>query len=330
MGGQGRGHQRREGPLAQGGPEQGTGGEAGRGPRGDAQEQQEQDAGLEDREVLGEGRGQRRTAEARDGVQRLDGDGAAGEADDDQAELRQQSGQGAVQRVPCDAAAGQSARGGGPRPWFGERGGQRVVQQPAEEGARRDAHGECGQYQLLGRAPAERREPAELYGDDGGQDGGEQELRQRGEDGGARPGPCGDDPPPGPAPQRARAERGGQQQGDGERDAHQGQGDAERGRHLGGDGLSGDPGGAEVAVEEAAQPVAQDVCGPAVEPGLGADRVEGLGGGRPVGVPGVQDRERRVVPGQPGQQPDDGEDREERAEPPGQVLHPVTRRGCRR
>ncbi|MGY3058110.1 hypothetical protein ACVWZD_002355 [Streptomyces sp. TE3672] len=188
----------------------------------------------------------------------------------------------------------------------------------------------AGQHHLFGPAPAERREPAQLHGDDGGQDGGEQELRQCGEDGGAHPGPCGDDPAPRPAPQRARAEHGGQQHGDRERGAHQGQGDAERGRHIGGDGLSGDPGGAEVAVEEPAQPVAQDVRGPAVEPGLGADRVEGVGGGRPVGVPGVQDRERRVGPGQGGQQPDDGEDGEERAEPPRQVLHPVTRRGCRR
>ncbi|SCD98279.1 hypothetical protein GA0115235_11051, partial [Streptomyces sp. DpondAA-F4a] len=38
---------------------------------------------------MGEGGGQRGGAEPRDGVQRLDGDRATGEPDDDQAELRQ-------------------------------------------------------------------------------------------------------------------------------------------------------------------------------------------------------------------------------------------------
>lgn len=83
-------------------------------------------------------------------------------------------------------------------------------------------------------------------------------------------------------------------------------------------------------MEESAEPAAEDVERAAVEAGFGADGVEGLGGGRPLGVPGAQDREGGVGAGQPGQQADDGEDREERGEPSGEVLHPVTRRGCLR
>lgn len=80
--------------------------------------------------------------------------------------------------------------GGGARPGFGERGGQGVVEQPSEERAGGDAHGEGGQHELLGPAPAEGGEPAQLYGEDGGQDRGEEEFRQCGEHGRAdsRPG----------------------------------------------------------------------------------------------------------------------------------------------
>ncbi len=106
--------------------------------------------------------------------------------------------------------------GGGARPGFGEGGGQRVVQEPPEQRPGGQAHGERGQDGLARVTPAEGGEPAQLDGEDRGQDRGEEELRQCGEHGRADARPGGDEPPPGAAPECAGDEGESQEDGDGE------------------------------------------------------------------------------------------------------------------
>ena len=74
----------------------------------------------------------------------LHGDRTAGEADDEQSEVREQSGHAAAQRLAGDAPARDSARGGRQCPLLGERARQQVVEHPPEQRARGQAERSAG------------------------------------------------------------------------------------------------------------------------------------------------------------------------------------------
>jgi len=182
--------------------------------RGGGQEQQGERARLEDGQVLGECGLEGRTAEAGNVEDLLDGDGAAGEADDEESGVGQQRGHAPAQGLPDDVAAGHSAGGGGQRPGFGEGAGQQVVEEPSEHGPGGQAEGEGGQDRVLRAVPAERWQPAELHAHDGGEHGRGQELGEGGEHSGAGAARAAPAEPPAAQPQGAGAHQRGGATGD--------------------------------------------------------------------------------------------------------------------
>ena len=127
--------------VAQGGAEQQRGRRAGRGRRRPPRAGRGRGCRPGGRAGPGRGRPGGWSAEAGDVEDLLHGDRAAGQADHEQAQVGQQSGHAAAQRLAGDAAGRASAGGGGQRPGFGEGAGQQVVQDAGRAPRRRAGRG---------------------------------------------------------------------------------------------------------------------------------------------------------------------------------------------
>ncbi|CAM5735592.1 hypothetical protein SALBM311S_03952 [Streptomyces alboniger] len=304
------------------------------------QQDHDQRAGLEDGQVLGEGGLEGGAAEAGDVEDLLHRDRPAGQAHYEQAQVRQQSRQAAAYRLAGDTPPGQSACGGGQRPGFGEGAGQQVVEEPSDDGAGGQAEREGRQHRPLGAVPAEGGQPAQLDADDGGEDGRGEELGQRGEDrraAASRTPPV--EAPVGAEPQGAGADQRGGDGGDREGHRHQQQGHPEGLENGGRDLVAGQPRPAGVPVPQSAEPLSEQGERASIQVELGADVGQDLGGGVAVGRACLEDGERRIGPGQPGQQADAAHQGDRERGPPhgrGQVpSHGISaafrcRRGCAR
>lgn len=291
--------------VTEGRADEEAGGEAREGSGESGQQDEGEGAGLEDGEVLGEGGLEGGAAEAGYVEDLLDGDGAAGEADHEQAEVGQQSGYAAAYGLAGRGPPGYAACGGGQCPGFGEGAGQQVVEHPAEQRARGQAEGEGGQHHPLWPVPADRGQPVEVHADDDGEHGRGEELGQRGEHRGraAAAAPvveaaaCAQ-------PQGAGADRRGRDRRHDECGGHQQQRDAEGLDDGRGDLGAGDPRAARVTVRQPAEPLPQELRRARVEAEFVPYGRQYLRRGVAFGRARLEDRERRVGARQPRQQTD--------------------------
>lgn len=195
-------------------------------------------------------------------------DGTADQPHHGRKGLREDTGQRAPRRVPGDVVGCVAVDVPGSGPRFVEGCGQRLVEQTADHRSRRHPEGERGQ----------RRE-------DGDTDGVAPPVQ----------------PSSGAEVQGAGAGQCGDGDGDDERAEHQRDRDREGSRHLGQHHLTGHPGSARVALRQSAQPVHEMAERSLVQAQLFSYGGQLGGRGVRVGGAGPQDRQRGVVPGQPGQ-----------------------------
>lgn len=291
-----------QGAVAQGGAEEGAAQGLDEQAGGDAEQDEGQRRGLQRRQVLGHGGVQGEPPEPRDVEDLLDRDRTADQGDDRGQQLREHPGQRAAQRVAGDEAGREPGGVPGPRPGFVEGGGQHRGEHPADHRPGRHTERERGQHHRRGPLPAAGREPAQPHPAHRGEQRGQQELRQRGENGGPGARPPLPQPSPRPEIQGAGAHQPGDRDGDHERAQHQRDGHPERGRHLGQHGLARHPGDAGVPARQPAQPVHE-----VRERALVQAELLTYGGQLRrrrilIGGAGPQDGQRGVGPGQPGQQ----------------------------
>jgi hypothetical protein len=149
----------------------------------DAEENQCEHGSLQEREILGLGGAQCGPADAWDGEDRLDRNRASGEPDRDQAELGYDGRRGTSYRGCRDAS--RRTPGGSPQtdPTLREHRGQRVVDQPPENPARRQRERQRREDQVLRTFPPVRRQPPEPDREPQHQQRCQQELWQSSESG---------------------------------------------------------------------------------------------------------------------------------------------------
>ena len=294
-------------PGAVGPPEQDPAGEGGQRTGAQRQSEEQDDTGLEGGHVLGGGGAEQGPAQAGDGEDLLDGDGAASQPHDDERDLSRQGGQCPAQDGQGEREAAHARGGPGGDPLLRGDRGHGVGYEAAEQATRGKPEGQGRQDEAAEVPPPVGRQPPGVDAHQEQEHRGEQVLGQRGQRRGHRPAPGAS------APGQGVTQGGGGKQhrgdeADPEGRSHEGQGHPEGLQGAGADGVAGDPGGAEVAAREAREPVADGAHRPLVQAEALTDGGKDLGGGLTLGGGGAQDRQGRVVAAEPGQEADEGDE----------------------